>query len=51
MTGINAADIECATGDARIQARIVTSDNRADANEVDINLEMTARDNAEAGDE
>ena len=36
MTGINDGDISCATGEARIQARIVT----ADASEDDINLEL-----------
>ena len=36
MTGITTDDISCATGEARIQARIVT----ADASEDDINLEL-----------
>ena len=36
MTGISTDDISCATGEARIQARIVTGD----ASEDDINLEL-----------
>ena len=52
MTGINANDIACATGEARIQARIVTGGGtRSGSNEVDINLEMIARAKAEAGEE
>ena len=51
MTGINANDIACATGEARIQARIVTGGTRSDNNEVDINLEMIARAKAEPGGE
>ena len=40
MTGISTDDISCATGEARIQARIVTGDVRTDASEEDINLEL-----------
>ena len=36
MTGISTDDISCATGEARIQARIVTGH----ASEDDINLEL-----------
>ena len=39
MTGISTDDISCATGEARIQARIVTGDV-SDASEEDINLEL-----------
>jgi len=47
--GIRTGEIECAEGEGRIQARIVTTDNAGDGHEEDIHLGINAE--TEAGEE
>ena len=45
--GIRTGEIECAEGEGRIQARIVTAENTADGHEEDIHLGIIAETEAE----